>query len=129
MTVSIDQAAPHHHHAVQFYEDEQFLVERVAEFLAAGVRDGEPCIVIATPEHNAAFAAGLRSLGVNADRVRFLDARAPLETFLDRGMPNAERFRASIGGSLTEVGRSVSRVRAYGEMVDLLWRDGEPDAA
>jgi PAS domain S-box-containing protein len=128
MTVAIDDVR-HHHHAVQFYEDEQFLVERVAEFLAEGSKQGEPCIVIATAEHNAAFAAGLRLLGVDADTVRFLDARTTLNLFLDRGMPNAERFRATLGGTLKDLGGSVVRVRAYGEMVDLLWRDGEPDAA
>ncbi len=128
MTVAI-QESRHHHHEVQFYEDEQFLVDRVAEFLAEGARQGERCIVIATEEHNEAFAAGLRLLGVNAEEVRFLDARTTLATFLDRGMPDARRFRESVGGALKEAGSSVNRVRAYGEMVDLLWRDGEPDAA
>ena len=130
MTIAIEPAS-RHHHAVQFYDDEQFLAERVAEFLAEGARLGEPCVVIATEEHNASFAAALRSSGVDVDggAVRFLDARATLETFLDRGMPHAELFRAVIGGVLQEVGSPASRVRAYGEMVDLLWRDGAPDAA
>jgi PAS domain S-box-containing protein len=127
MTIEIDSTR--HHHAVQFYEDEQFLVGRVAEFLAEGAREGEPCVVIATAEHNASFAAALRSSGVDTEAIRFLDARATLEQFLDRGMPDAGRFREVIGGALQEVRGPLSRVRAYGEMVDLLWRDGEPDAA
>jgi PAS domain S-box-containing protein len=128
MTAGVEQASAHHH-AVQFYEDEQFLVERVAEFLAAGARAGEPCVAIATGEHNAAFAAQLRSLGVDAEAVFFLDARTTMEQFLHRGMPNGERFRQVIGGTLERVNGAGGRVRAYGEMVDLLWRDGEPDAA
>jgi PAS domain S-box-containing protein len=129
MTIEIDSAAPLHHHAVQFYEEEGFLVEHVAEFLAEGVREGEPCIVIATPEHNAAFDARLRSLGIDTGRIIYADARATLERFLDRGMPDAQRFRRVVGGALRKAGGAAGHVRAYGEMVDLLWRDGEPDAA
>jgi hypothetical protein len=127
MTVTIEEAHPHQH-AVQFYEGEQFLVDRVVEFLSDGIREGQPCVVIATPEHNDSFAAGLRLIGLDLQRVTFLDARATLERFCERGTPSAPRFRRVIGGALKKAGGGV-RVRAYGEMVDLLWRDGEPDAA
>ena len=129
MSIVADESRSQHHHAVQFYEQEDFLADRVADFLAAGIRAGEPCVVIATPEHNALFADRLQSVGANVANVRFLDARATLETFLHRGMPDARRFSNIIGGVLREVGGSAGGVRAYGEMVDLLWRDGEPDAA
>ncbi len=128
MTLAMDEGR-HHHHAVQFYEDEAFLAGRVAEFLAEGARNGEPCIAIATPEHNAMFAARLESMSVDSQSVTFLDARLLLDQFLDRGMPNADRFARVIGGALMDAGGASRRVRAYGEMVDLLWRDGEPDAA
>jgi PAS domain S-box-containing protein len=128
MTIAVDEQIPHHH-AVQFYEEEQFLVERVAEFLAAGAGEGEPCVVIATAEHNAAFAGQLQALGVDSGAMLFLDARATMEQFLSRGMPDEERFRRVIGAVLERANPSGGRVRAYGEMVDLLWRDGEPDAA
>jgi PAS domain S-box-containing protein len=128
MTTGIEEGGPHHH-AVQFYEEEQFLVERVAEFLAAGARQGEPCVAIATAEHNAAFATQLQALGVDAETVLFLDARATMDRFLDRGRPNGERFRRVIGATLEEINPAGGPLRAYGEMVDLLWRDGEPDAA
>lgn len=128
MSIVADEGRAHHH-AVQFYEEEDFLSERVAEFLAAGIRGGEPCVVIATAEHNAMFADRLQSLSADTTNVRFFDARSTLESFLYRGMPDAERFENVIGGVLREVGGPGGRVRAYGEMVDLLWRDGEPDAA
>jgi hypothetical protein len=129
MSIVADEVQRHHHHAVQFYEQEDFLADRVAEFLAAGIRDGEPCVVIATAEHNAMFANRLQSSGADVTKVRFLDARSTLESVLHRGMPDAQRFGNVIGGLLRESGGPAGRVRAYGEMVDLLWRDGEPDAA
>src|ERR1043166_1903099 len=128
MSIVADESRAHHH-AVQFYEQEEFLADRVAEFLGAGIRGGEPCVVIATAEHNAMFADRLQSLGSDITNVRFLDARSTLEMFLHRGMPDAQRFRNVIGGVLREAGGPAGRGRAYGEMVDLLWRDGEPDAA
>lgn len=128
MTLMADHGQTHHH-AVQFYEQEDFLVDRVASFLAAGIGAGEPCVVIATGEHNDLFAERLRSLGAGTDGVTFLDARSTLDALLDRGMPDREKFRQVIGNALAGAGGSLRRVRAYGEMVDLLWRDGEPDAA
>ncbi|HYC91199.1 MAG TPA: ATP-binding protein [Thermoanaerobaculia bacterium] len=128
MTVAMDEPHPHHH-AVQFYEDEAFLAERVAAFLAEGARNGEPCVVIATPEHNAMFASRLESLSADPKSVAFLDARSMLDQFLDRGTPNADRFASVVGRALADARGASRRVRAYGEMVDLLWRDGEPDAA
>src|ERR1051325_1697417 len=128
MAIVAEHTRPHHH-VVQFYEQEDFLVDRVASFLAAGVREGEPCVVIATGEHNAMFADRLRSMGVATDAVTFLEARPTLDSFLRRGMPDGEEVRHIIGGALTKAGGPAGRVRAYGEMVDLLWRDGAPDAA
>lgn len=128
MSLGVEAAWPRHH-AVQFYEDEQFLVERVAEFLAEGSRGGEPCIAIATAEHIAAFTERLRALGCDPQEVTFLDARATVDQFLDGRVPDEARFREVIGGALDRLGGSTRQMRAYGEMVDLLWRDGEPDAA
>jgi PAS domain S-box-containing protein len=128
MSLEVEAAWPHHH-AVQFYEDKQFLVERVAEFLAEGSRRGEPCIVIATADHTAAFSERLRTLGCNPDGVTFLDARATVDQFLDGRVPDEARFRHVIGSAMDRLGGSKRHLRAYGEMVDLLWRDGEPDAA
>ncbi len=128
MTIFEDQTR-RHHHAVQFYEHADSLAERVAAFLATGIRQGEACIAIATQEHRLLFADPLRRLGVNPECVTFLDARATLDEFLVRGMPHEEKFRLVIGAILANAGAGGGRVRAYGEMVDLLWRDGEPDAA
>jgi len=67
MSVVADEVQ-RHHHAVQFYEEEDCLADRVATFLADGSRDGEPCVVIATAEHNAMFADRLQSAGADLSR-------------------------------------------------------------
>src|SRR5205807_1820132 len=60
-----------------------------------------------------------------------LDAQETLSSISVDGQPDWELFRARIGGLIHEK-RSENggaRVRAYGEMVDLLWRGGKPQAA
>ena len=134
-TIPVDHRG--HCHAVQFYEDEAFLAEVVGDFLMAGLDVEQPAIIIATEAHREAFAARLESRGVDvaAARRRGLlseaDARKTLATFMAGSMPDDHRFKSTIGTLITKtrrVGRHGS-VRAYGEMVDLLWEDGNPEGA
>jgi PAS domain S-box-containing protein len=115
-------------HAVQFYESDDYLCTLVANFVAEGVRAGDPVIVIATREHCDAFAAKLDDHDLSG--VTFIDAREALACFMVGRMPDANRFRTYIGDALAAAsGEQHLTVRAYGEMVDLLWRDGNAAAA
>ena len=46
-------------HRVQFYDSDDFLAVAVADFLAPGIRNGQPLVVIASEEHRASFASKL----------------------------------------------------------------------
>jgi hypothetical protein len=124
-------------HVVQLYgEDDRLLIQNVARFLAEGLKRGDGLLVIATPEHRTSLTGYLRSesgysRAVLEGRLVFLDARSTLERFLVDGVPAPELFRSVIGESLRRVrGRAVhTGVRAYGEMVGLLWRAGDREAA
>lgn len=125
-------------HAVQFYQSEAYLCDTVARFLADGLTVGQPLIVLATAVHQDEFASRLRAGGYDVERacgsgqLRFHDARTGLDSFMIGSMPDEERFRSCIGGLIESSLRDDRRragVRAYGEMVDLLWRDGNPAAA
>ena len=61
----------------------------------------------------------------------FLDAEQTLAQFMDRGMPNANRFTAAITPVLARAARRRENriIRAYGEMVDVLWKAGQTVAA
>jgi PAS domain S-box-containing protein len=126
-----------HDHAVQFYEDEAFMTDAVAKYIAPGVRNGHPVIVIATPPHRQAFAERLSEEGLDVDRatshgvLTLLDARETLATFMNGDSPDPLRFRNTVGGLIqkTHAGREHLPLRAFGEMVDLLWRDGNPEGA
>jgi len=116
-------------HAVQFYVQDEFLCNRVADFIAQGLQTGEPAVVIATDLHRSLIAERLASRGADLQQVTFLDARDTLEQFMSDSTPDEERFRAVIGEMIVRRANGGGRVRAYGEMVDLLWRDGNPDGA
>ena len=125
-------------HDVQFYETEAYLGTAVAEFLVEGVRAGQPLIVIATEAHRRMFEERMRAAGVRPEElvegrdVFWVDAREALEAFMEGDLPNAELFEATIGAvfhKLLAHGRWYVVARAYGEMVDLLWKDGKIEGA
>ena len=120
-------------HSVQFYEDDEYLCRLVATFIADGLRANEPAVVIATPAHREGMAAHLRAMGFDPETsaITMLDARETLNLFMVDAIPDEERFRTTVGGVLEQCcgGDARQRVRAYGEMVDLLWNDGSPEGA
>lgn len=122
---------PTEDHVLQFYENDDFLCDVVVKFVAAGLEVREAAIVIATPEHQRTFRARLESLGAEVDRITFLDAETTLSTFMVDGSPDADLFRTHVGGALQRCERKwdAVRVRAYGEMVDVLWKQGNAQAA
>jgi signal transduction histidine kinase len=131
------RSAQEHGHIVQFYEGEEFLCDVVAEFMATGLRKREPIIVIATDAHRRAFLASLAARGLEVaaalgtGQLIMLDARETLDCFMVDGLPDEAAFKSVLGGLLNKVCSAAPqrRVRAYGEMVNLLWQDGNAVAA
>jgi signal transduction histidine kinase len=60
-----------------------------------------------------------------------LDARETLSRFMVDGVPDPARFRSLLSQVVAKITAESphASLRAYGEMVDLLWRDGNSDAA
>ncbi|HLX19833.1 MAG TPA: MEDS domain-containing protein [Gaiellaceae bacterium] len=114
--------APASGHAVQIYDEVDDLVRSVARFLASG----GPAIAIVTPDHRARIEA---ALGDND--VVWSDAEDTLAAFMEGGMPSASRFADVVGGLLDEVEARYpgETVRAFGEMVDVLWQQGNEEGA
>jgi PAS domain S-box-containing protein len=124
-------------HRVQFYEDAAFLYGVIADFFQAGLQAGEPLVIIATDVHRRGFVQHLETQGLDVNQLlktgelTLLDAQLTLSDFMVDGAPDPNFFRVHVG-SVLETLRSRSRtghVRAYGEMVDLLWRDGNPEVS
>jgi anti-sigma regulatory factor (Ser/Thr protein kinase) len=119
-----------HDHIVNVYDTDDQLVAEVVRFLARGLGTGDSVVVVATPEHRVAFDEGLRELGIDADvarasgQFRCLDAEETLARFMVGTAPDHERFMRVIGDVVTRAAAGGRHVRAFGEMVALLWADG-----
>jgi hypothetical protein len=126
-----------HYHAVQFYKDEGSLASTVARFLVEGVNGGEPGIIIATPGHTAGILRELKALGMDTHELRrtgelqLFDARKMLSTFMVNGLPDPLMFRSNVGDLMERLcaNRRPCPIRAYGEMVDVLWQEGNEKGA
>jgi hypothetical protein len=117
-------------HVVQFFDSDESRAENVASFLAAGHRAGEPIIVVVRPVNWSLMTERLEFLGVPVQSslatgmLVVKDANQTLEEISRFGSPTAAAFEAVVGKSVTTLARR-GRVRAYGEMVDLLAQRGE----
>jgi hypothetical protein len=112
------------------------LVRSVGRYLADGLAAGEGALVIATESHRAAFLEELQALGVDPaaaqreGRLVVLDAHETMERFVVDGQPNRDLFEATARPLVTAL-RAVcpAGVRAYGEMVGVMWEAGQFCAA
>ena len=134
---AVDDPPVQDSHVVQFYESEAFLCDAVASFVADGLLLDQPVVVIATEDRWARLTERLTAQGIEVEEAQrsgslaFEEARDVLARFMVGAMPDAELFRASMRPLVDRGGRAAESagVRAYGEMVDVLWQDGNPAAA
>ncbi|MEA3055230.1 MAG: hypothetical protein QOD30_662 [Actinomycetota bacterium] len=123
-------------HAVQFYANEDELVAVLVEHVGEPLRDDDATvIVIATPEHLDALRTSLAALGIDVPdaertlRLLLLDAQDTLQQLMVDDAPDADAFDAVVGGLVRRASSAGARsVRAYGEMVALLWEAGNVSA-
>ena len=124
-------------HVVQFYEAEPFLVHVACEFISAGLVSGEQILVIATRAHIDAFSTHLRGRGcavelaIASGQLTFVDAHHLLERFLVNDSLDRNLFREQMEHTFAALPPFCvpRRLRVYGEMVDVLSRRGNLDAA
>jgi hypothetical protein len=96
-----------------------------------------PAVVVATPGLRAALIVELtaRSADVvelqRAGDLLLLDAGEMLSTFMVGGRPDPVTFNSAMCEVIERVcrGRVNCRVRIFGQMVDVLWREGLQQAA
>jgi len=117
-------------HFVQLYDaDEEALTENVGHYLWQGLWRGDGVLLIATSEHRELFCRHLDHLGADLSALfrsrQFVcwDAQQTLVQFITDRQPNWASFervmRTAIRHVLPAKGEGL---RAYGEMVGVLWK-------
>jgi signal transduction histidine kinase len=127
-----------HSHSAQFYRDDAYLIDELSRYIGAALIAGESAVVIATKAHRESLAQQLQSRGleitlaVKQGRYVALDAAETMAKFMRDGWPNAALFTDvadSILRPLAEAAGAHPQIAAFGEMVALLWEQGNSEGA
>jgi len=114
-------------HLVEMYEAEEDFMDSLEGYVQRGLEAGDSIVLIATPDHLGKLARRLGNGGADLasareqDRYIELDAEETLARFMVNGWPDEDRFKSVVGGLLARASANGAKVRAFGEMVAILW--------
>ena len=117
-------------HVVQIYENDGIFLDALTGFVGGGINGGECVIVIATENHLNALNSRLRDYGIsidtliNDDRYIPVEAEEVLSMFMVDEWPDEKLFMQTISSLLIRGQSKGRQIRAFGEMVALLWAKG-----
>jgi hypothetical protein len=119
-------------HIVQLYQDDEFYGEAISHFAAEGLVRGESIILVATGPHWENISRRLRGKGFDTDQLfrdgqlTLLDADATLPKFMAGKVPDGTIFKPLAKQTIAKAraGGKFPRVRWWGEMVNVLYVDG-----
>ena len=132
----VTDASPHDH-IVQLYQDHDFLNSAVCRYIATGLANGDRIVLFPTLSHWNAFRQRLETEGVNVQgaqergQLRVVDADELLPRLVPDAMPDPHIFNAVIGDVFRQAcaGGSYQKLRAWGELVNVLWERGDVAAS
>lgn len=121
-------------HLVQVYENEKIFLDTLEGFTGTGFLANDSVVIIATSTHLDALNARLRSQGfdlnalIKADQYIPIDAEDLLSVFLVDGWIDEKIFNSFITDIVKRAKQRNGKVRAFGEMVAVLWKQGNRGA-
>jgi DNA-binding NarL/FixJ family response regulator len=127
-------------HEVGFYSDEQRFIEDLTQFIGSALKAGNAAVVVATESHRDSLIGRLQTYGVDIraaiEQGRYIavDVAQTLSTFIVHGLPDAGRFVKAFGSLILTAAKATkekdpTRVAVFGEGVNLLWAQGNVEAA
>ncbi len=126
-------------HTVQFYGEDTLFLDELSRFIGTALVAGDGAVVIATKAHRDGLVQRLISCGFDAARAieegRYapLDAAETLAMIMRDNWPDAALFTEvlgrALGQAMTAAGGNDRHISTFGEMVALLWAQGNPEAA
>ena len=126
-------------HEAVFYSDDRQLLDHLSRFIAAALNAGNGAVVVATGAHQESLVQSLEASGVDVAAAlkqgRYIaqDAADTLSSFMVNGMVDAVRFLQSFENLILTTASAAQgkhpRVVIFGEGTDLLWKQGNAEAA
>jgi hypothetical protein len=121
-------------HVVQIYEDDEKFLDLLSGFVSAGIAAGDCTIVIGTSVHLNSLNEKIESLGLVVDQLMEqgvyipLDAELALSKFMINDWPDENLFVQLVTDLISKAKKAGRPVRAFGEMVAILWARGQVGA-
>ena len=122
-------------HIVQVCQNETSEAEAVTHYIKEGLLNDEAVIVFARPALRQAVISKMDGLGLDVQtfksqsQIKFFDAEFLLSSFLIEGELEEPAFQEFIGLPIQAAQLKFGKVRAFGEMVNVLWKKGQYDTA
>ena len=121
-------------HIVQLYQDDDFYGEAISHFTAEGLARDESIILVATKPHWQNISGRLRAKGLELEalfrrgQLTLLDADETLPKFMRGNDPDGGIFKPLARQTIARAraGGKYRRVRWWGEMVNVLYVNGNP---
>lgn len=119
-----------HHHDVQIYSDRNELAARVAAFFEGGLERGDGCLLLATAPSASRLVGAFAERGLDVEalqaerRLALGDAERIVDEICADGGPSGPALEAVVARLTDELRARSGRIRAYGELVDVLWHRG-----
>jgi hypothetical protein len=113
-------------HAVYLYGSDEELVDRLESYVTDGWANGQRTILFAKHERAKALRLRLSTWDLQ-DQIEIHDATWALQQFVRDGQPQKDLFVQLVQDTLAR--HEPGTVRLYGEMVAVLWQNGEVTAA
>ncbi len=120
-------------HSVLFFEEHAEMLRRVVSFVRDGLRNRDFVCLALRPQTRKsvsdALPVGLLADAESEGRLLLLDPYASLDLLISGGEVDAVAFETHVADTLRGAKERFGEVRAYGEIVNILWSRGDVTAA
>ena len=117
-------------HLVQIYENDAVFLQTLEGFASDGFLKGESVIIIATAQHLVLLNDRLKAQGFDLEALmgtgQYIteDAEDCLPNFMVDDWPDEQLFTSYVSALLNRAQKHNRKVRAFGEIVAVLWTQG-----
>lgn len=122
---------PTGNYVAQVCQNEVSQAKAVTDYIKEGLLNDESIVVLARPALRKAIISGIDALGFdmqtirNQGQIKFFDAQFLLSSLLIDGVFEEKVFQEYVGIPLQALQLKYGKVRVFGGMVDILWKEGQ----
>jgi hypothetical protein len=120
-------------HVLQVYRTDEMFLNTLEEFVSSGIKSGDCIIIIGTINHVSALEKRLqKDFDIEAltydNQLILLNTETTLGSFMRNGEPDESLFNTFLTNLMAKAKVNDRKIRAFGEMVAVLWAQGNTNA-